>query len=302
MNFNSHKNQYTEQDDRRIIELRKEGKTMIEIAEALNRSSSSIMARLSRINAEKDKSKPWSRFNLVGQKFGELEVIEMVSTRGKGFRAICRCKCGRIVKKEPIYLRKGRSRSCGCNNDHKAKRGRHALFTGYEEISGTIWRKLLDMARVRNLKVELTIEEIWDLFVKQERRCALSGLPIVFGCGQERSTASLDRIDNDRGYLKDNVQWVHKSINMMKQCLDNHLFVNLCQVIVSYQASVPNIEQTILLERLVTSWKRAKRKRLDSSKRYKSEKIKRALIREEREKSEGHIGKTKWTKKICSKN
>ena len=45
------------------------------------------------------------------------------------------------------------------------------------------------------------------------------------------TTASLDRIDSKKGYTIDNVQWVYKKINMMKQNYDQKEFVNLCCLI-----------------------------------------------------------------------
>jgi hypothetical protein len=44
-------------------------------------------------------------------------------------------------------------------------------------------------------------------------------------------TASLDRIDNNKGYTKDNIQWLHKNINLMKHCFDQKYFIELCNLI-----------------------------------------------------------------------
>lgn len=44
--------------------------------------------------------------------------------------------------------------------------------------------------------------------------------------------ASLDRIDSSQGYIKGNVQWVHKDINKMKFDLSQDRFLELCNIIV----------------------------------------------------------------------
>ena len=36
---------------------------------------------------------------------------------------------------------------------------------------------------------------------------------------------SLDRIDSSKGYEENNVQWVHKDINLMKNKYDNKYFI-----------------------------------------------------------------------------
>ena len=44
-----------------------------------------------------------------------------------------------------------------------------------------------------------------------------------------RKTASLDRIDSNKGYTKDNVQFVHKDINWMKQDFEQNKFIEYCK-------------------------------------------------------------------------
>lgn len=44
-------------------------------------------------------------------------------------------------------------------------------------------------------------------------------------------TASLDRIDSTKGYTLDNIQWVHKHINVMKMDLDQEYFIKLCKLV-----------------------------------------------------------------------
>ena len=43
-----------------------------------------------------------------------------------------------------------------------------------------------------------------------------------------KATASLDRIDQNKGYEIGNVQWVHKDVNLMKMYLDEKYFIGLC--------------------------------------------------------------------------
>jgi len=45
------------------------------------------------------------------------------------------------------------------------------------------------------------------------------------------TTASLDRINNDLGYIEGNVQWVHKDVNRMKWAFTQDRFLELCCLI-----------------------------------------------------------------------
>ena len=44
-------------------------------------------------------------------------------------------------------------------------------------------------------------------------------------------TASLDRIDSSKGYIEGNVQWVHKSVNIMKCDFSSDIFIGICNQI-----------------------------------------------------------------------
>ncbi len=48
-------------------------------------------------------------------------------------------------------------------------------------------------------------------------------------------TASLDRIDSSKGYTKDNIQWVHKHVNLMKHKFDQKYFVDICKLIANHE-------------------------------------------------------------------
>lgn len=89
----------------------------------------------------------------------------------------------------------------------------------YEEISGRYWSDIIRGAKYRNLDFNISMQYAWNLFIKQNKKCALSGVEIEFyKCGNKRNkqTASLDRIDSKSGYIIDNVQWVHKTIQRIK--------------------------------------------------------------------------------------
>lgn len=58
-----------------------------------------------------------------------------------------------------------------------------------------------------------------DQFIAQSGCCNLSGVPLVFGKTRLQqnkggNTASIDRVDSRLGYLRDNIQWLHKKVNV----------------------------------------------------------------------------------------
>lgn len=86
----------------------------------------------------------------------------------------------------------------------------------------------------------LTMKQAWDLFKRQKGLCAISGVAIKLPFssrlrGAEKQTASLDRIDSALPYELDNVQWVHKVVNIMKHVQSQETFVQWCNTISAYQ-------------------------------------------------------------------
>ena len=116
----------------------------------------------------------------------------------------------------------------------KWRRDNHHQWKGCGELSGSYWYAVKSGANARNLDVEVTIEEAWELYENQNRKCALSGLDISFTETVQRkndTTASLDRIDSSRGYVPGNIQWVHKTVNRMKTDLTQEEFIKFCKLI-----------------------------------------------------------------------
>ena len=166
----------------------------------------------------------------IGKKFNKLIFLEELGGTGNRKYWKCECECGKI-KEFPYWgVFSGKTKSCGCYQKQITSK---RLWKGYEEISGKYWTELQEGAKQRQLEFNLTIEEAWELFVKQNKKCNLSDLPIEFSRARNKfpQTASLDRVDNSKGYVKDNVQWLHKNINLMKHCFNEKYFIFLCNEI-----------------------------------------------------------------------
>lgn len=119
-----------------------------------------------------------------------------------------------------------------------------AKWTGYGDISGKYWSSLRCAAKNRDIKFNISIKEAWLLFENQQQQCSLTGVVLTHGsgrtiCGKNRilGTASLDRIDSSKGYVKSNIQWIHKDINLMKNHFSQEYFISMCQKITENQLS-----------------------------------------------------------------
>lgn len=171
----------------------------------------------------------------IGKKFGMLTVQKITSkTKKSHYRAECLCDCGNTVIRRVDSLVHDRTRSCGCS---AFKTGcEHALYRGYEGLSLKRWSKIKKMAEDRGYSIEIDIKYVWDLYEKQGRKCAITEVPIVFSKQNKDNigtTASLDRINNNKDYIEGNIQWVHKRINIMKGNMSENEFLNICEAVVA---------------------------------------------------------------------
>jgi len=121
----------------------------------------------------------------------------------------------------------------------------HHMWCGYGEIPRTHWGSIVKSAKrtsKRKIPFNITIEYGWDLYLKQGRKCELTGLDIKFsktGANRYKSTtASLDRINSSLGYIEGNCQWVHKIINTMKMSLSQDEFIHYCSLVCKYNGEI----------------------------------------------------------------
>lgn len=173
----------------------------------------------------------------TGKTYGKM-VINQAFKEGSRYFAQCKClACGNDFTARLDSVISPEREACGCqrspiNSDNKNWRGHGEIsHTQYTRVrQGALSR---DCAN-RKMPFEISIEYMWDLFLKQNRKCALSGVELSFSSKAKLKdgTASLDRIDSSRGYIEDNVQWVHKLVNIMKQAMTDDDFISWCQKIV----------------------------------------------------------------------
>lgn len=232
---------YLNLDDKYIIEQYLSGRSYADIALELKCTDGTIRHRLIKNNIQRRTNTDYKftrGIDLKNRQFTNLVVLSRdtesntAKQRGESFWK-CKCKCGRICIASGYALLKNITKCC-----HVCVVNRS--YRGYKDIPQYFWNSIISGAKTRNLEFKLTIEYAWNLYEKQNRKCALSGLNIFFnrekGVRKSRKfiTASLDRIDSSLGYIENNVQWVHKDINFMKQDLTQNEFIKYCILIAKY--------------------------------------------------------------------
>lgn len=164
----------------------------------------------------------------IGDKYGLWTVIsDAIYTNGRSAAWLVQCECGRTVRRLAEALVNGKTKACkSCCRTTKYK----------NTFSVSYFNRIKRRAERIGVDIDIDPDYLYDLYIKQDKKCALSGVDIEFSNSWKTKggqSASLDRIDSTKGYIKSNVQWVHKDINFMKHKFSQDRFIDLCTKVAS---------------------------------------------------------------------
>jgi hypothetical protein len=177
---------------------------------------------------------------IIGQKFGKLYVeSNTLNKHGRYITFHCLCDCGnkKDISYENLIICK--IDHCGCETKLKQRTTRQKG----SNVCRDLLSKCKRSAARRNISFNLTIEDLWEVFLKQDKKCALSGVSIEFNSRRNNKqytigNASIDRIDGTKGYTKDNIQIVDQKINYAKGQNSDVDFISMCCRVADYQRSL----------------------------------------------------------------
>lgn len=176
----------------------------------------------------------------IGTTVGNWIVTSERFKKDKIYWNTCKCICGKIRDVKTWSLNNSKTKGCGCSNTISRFR-----FEGIGDLSKAYYSSFKRSRESKNIPFSenITLKYLWNLFLKQDKKCALSGLEIILNprysfqkSGKLKNeslyqTASIDRINNSIGYIDGNVQWVHKDVNYMRGGLKIEDFLFICNKI-----------------------------------------------------------------------
>lgn len=182
-----------------------------------------------------------------------IERIQVPNKNGKSHRNCWRyiCDCGEVGIRREETIKSGHNLSCGCQSSYsQGQAEKNKKWKGYGEISALYYWDLKNKARKRKLEWSISIKDLWNLFLKQQKQCSYLKEKLIFSTNALKrkgiiQTASLDRIDSKKGYTLNNIEWVHKEVQMMKKDMNKQMFLNWIKLIIKYQgtsiSTIPDI-------------------------------------------------------------
>lgn len=168
--------------------------------------------------------------DLTGTTHGQLKVISRHSSSNKkiNWNVVCLfCDKEYVSCSYSIQKNVNGCRDCAKNNIPKGSKS--IYWRGGEFVSSIFLSNVKRGARKRGIESSIEIKDLDAIWKMQEGKCAYTGRELsLLG---PNITASLDRIDSSKGYVAYNVQFVHKTINIMKWSLPEEEFLQFVKEI-----------------------------------------------------------------------
>lgn len=203
-----------------------ERKTCHEIAKLYGCSCNWIVTKKREYGFKPSNKKKIKDEDFINKRFGKLVVLG--KTKDSTSMWDCQCDCGNIVSFSRSSINNGPTgrRTCKCSRNINPNKIPRFRFTD-----------IINSATHRHIEFSISIEYAQEIFDKQQGKCKLTKIPIQFGGSRGKNkvetTASLDRIDSNKGYIEGNVQWVHRDINQMKWKFSQEKFIEFCKLVAS---------------------------------------------------------------------
>lgn len=208
-------------------------KSIVKISQETGFCQSVISDRLKKYGIEIRKGRLSHKYkDYTNKKIGKLKVLRESRDGKNKLIWICKCDCGKEKKVYPGHFVAG-LKSCGCADIRKFGKVGNIPYWYINRL------KKSDIENKHDIRGEFTVsmQYLDNLWIKQNGKCALSGIEIKLSDTQMKRaecTASLDRIDSNKGHIEGNVQWVHRDINLMKNHFNQEYFLEICNTIHLY--------------------------------------------------------------------
>lgn len=153
---------------------------------------------------------------------------------------LCQCtKCGNI--REMRIDKVNKNKSFGCSQCQNNRYIYDKLFTNREKKYFE-WRikrtksHAQERLKTSHLPFNITALDLMEIYYKQKGCDALTGKPIYLDMKKDYSkqNISIDRIDSNKGYIKDNIQLVSKYTNVSKWEKSNEEHIEYCIDVVKH--------------------------------------------------------------------
>lgn len=170
----------------------------------------------------------------LNKKINKWTILSFSHVDSKGQQYwLCKCECGLEKPVRTSHLIRSLNKGCTYCRSQAARRIDSPNWLGGKFIPKSMFTSCLLAAKSRKIRFELTMEDLEDQWIEQKGKCAYTNIELTLPLSNcDRSfNASLDRINSSKPYVKENIQWVLKEVNLMKMNISHGRFLELCKII-----------------------------------------------------------------------
>lgn len=198
-------------------------------------------------NTQKEARKLFKRCKLNGKELLNnickcCEEKELENSEWKDGKLKCRI-CGEYndpsnFSKSKSYASSRDNHDYRCNDckkkQNQERRNNYSDDRKIEALLISRFHGAKDRAKNKDIPFDLTLEFLKELLIRQNYKCAISDLELTFNLDNGRNpfNVSLDQIDPNKGYVKENIQLVCMSVNQLKSDFDMDTVIKICSAVV----------------------------------------------------------------------
>lgn len=174
----------------------------------------------------------------------ECEIQQKYEREWQDGKLKCHC-CGKFLdvsyfgKKKNKYRDNHDSRCRMCRT--KQNKTRKDLYDRDTKLNKILQMRYLcakERATKYDIPFDITKDYVYELWQKQNGKCAISGIDMTFEFNKGRiaTNVSIDQINPKKGYTTDNIQLVCMAVNQMKSDFDTDTLLMFCENILQNAA------------------------------------------------------------------
>jgi hypothetical protein len=180
----------------------------------------------------------------IGDRLGRWKVVGLPFKNYEDRYVIpVKCECGTELQLRPVEIIKQQKigcRHCANKNNLPTFRTTRSCKNSKLKEFSSAWLSSIKNYSHRGLnriiRVEIDSFDLLNQLKKQNFKCAYTNIDLrVLNLSKGESNASVDRIDSTKDYTIDNIQWVYRKINRIKNDCSNEEFITLCRMVASFR-------------------------------------------------------------------
>jgi hypothetical protein len=194
--------------------------------------------------AIQEKTKTHQQFLEEAQKIHPDKFIYLSAYESNKAKIKIQCRsCQNVFLQTPVsHLQGYGCPKCGIQQYSKKLNEKAMIFQDEKSgfyINNTIWNSYKKGAIKRNLVFDINPQDIFDLYQKQNGLCVYTGAKLnCISTNCSKIDWSIDRIDNSKGYTKDNILLVSKTANMFRNRSTIKEMLEFCNMVVSIHNAI----------------------------------------------------------------